>query len=81
MTVGVNVGAININLQYTNSAIAIGENQMPAWSAHRKTNSGFGFQAGFILVCENTAVILDPDIVDGQINNITAGPNVQSQAY
>ena len=33
MAIAFTLGAININSQNTNSAVAVGENQLPGWAA------------------------------------------------
>lgn len=80
MAIGFTLGAININSQNTNSAISIGENQLTGWAAHRKVNNGIGFFAGNVLNMGNISSIIDPDGVDGLINNQNITPSVQSQA-
>ena len=80
MAIGFTLGAINVNSQNTNSAISIGENQLPGWAAHRKVNNGIGFFAGNVLNMGNVASVIDPDGVDGLINNQNISPSVQSQA-
>jgi hypothetical protein len=74
------LGAININSQQTNTAIAVGENQLPGWAAHRKVNNGFGFFAGNTLNAGNMSFVIDPDGVDGVMNNVNISPSVQNQA-
>ncbi|WP_053360798.1 hypothetical protein [Bacillus sp. FJAT-27251] len=80
MAIAFTLGAININSQNTNSAVAVGENQLPAWAAHRKTNNGNGFFAGNVFNTGNVANVIDPDGVDGMMNNQNIAPSVQSQA-
>jgi hypothetical protein len=80
LAIGFTLGAININSQNTNSAISIGENQLTGWAAHRKVNNGIGFFAGNVLNMGNISSIIDPDGVDGLINNQNITPSVQSQA-
>lgn len=79
MPIGVTVGAITINNQNTNSTVAIGQNQLPGWSAHRKVNNGLGFQAGIIINMASGANVNDFDVLDGQMNNITTNPSLQGQ--
>jgi hypothetical protein len=80
VAIGFTLGAINVNSQNTNAAISIGENQLPGWAAHRKVNNGIGFFAGNVLNMGNAALVIDPDGVDGLINNQNISPSVQSQA-
>lgn len=80
MAIAFTLGAINVNSQQTNTAIAIGENQLPGWSAHRKVNNGIGFFAGNVLNAGNASSIVDPDGVDGMMNNQSISPSVQNQA-
>jgi hypothetical protein len=80
LAIAFTLGAININSQNTNSAITVGENQLPGWAAHRKTNNGMGFFAGNVLNTGNISSIVDPDGVDGIMNNQNISPSVQSQA-
>ena len=80
MAIAFTLGAININSQNTNAVVAVGENQLPGWAAHRKTNNGMGFFAGNVLNAGNLAPVVDPDGVDGMMNNQNISPSVQSQA-
>lgn len=80
MPLAFTVGAINVNSQNTNSVIAVGENQLPGWAAHRKVNNGIGFFAGNVLNTANAACINDPDAIDGMMNNQNISPSVQNQA-
>lgn len=74
------VGSINVVQQNTNSALAVGQNQLPGWSAHRKTNNGVGQQTGLFANTANYTLILDNDLNDGQINDPDFIPGVQGQA-
>jgi len=73
------LGAVNANSLNTNAAIAVGENQLPAWSAHRKVNNGLGFQVGAFLNTANPTLIVDTDFLDGQMNNANVAPSLQNQ--
>ncbi|MDN0191575.1 hypothetical protein QI003_23965 [Bacillus stercoris] len=79
MAIGFTLGAINVNSQQTNTAIAIGENQLPGWAAHRKVNNGIGFFAGNVLNQGNVSTVIDPDGMDGVMNNQNISPSVQNQ--
>jgi hypothetical protein len=74
------LGAINVNSQQTNTAISIGENQLPGWASHRKVNNGIGFFAGNVVNAGNISSIVDPDGVDGMMNNQNITPSAQNQA-
>ncbi|RLL41776.1 hypothetical protein D8M04_17055 [Oceanobacillus piezotolerans] len=80
MAVAFTLGAININSINTNAVVTVGENQLPAWAAHRKVNNGIGFFAGNVLNAGNFASTVDPDGVDGMMNNQNISPSVQGQA-
>ncbi|MBL5768695.1 hypothetical protein MXL46_20570 [Heyndrickxia sporothermodurans] len=73
------IGSINVNSQNTNATISIGQNQLPGWAAHRKTNNGQGIQAGLFLNTANGTVIIDTDLLDGQMNNANITPSAQGQ--
>jgi hypothetical protein len=74
------LGAINVNSQQTNTAISIGENQLPGWTAHRKVNNGMGSFAGNVVNAGNISSIVDPDGMDGMMNNQNITPSAQNQA-
>ncbi|OCA85079.1 hypothetical protein [Pseudobacillus wudalianchiensis] len=80
MAIAFTLGSINVNSQNTNSAISIGENQLPGWAAHRKVNNGMGFQAGNVFNAGNTMGVNDPDAIDGMMNNQNISPSAQGQA-
>ncbi|WP_338472381.1 hypothetical protein R4Z10_06440 [Niallia sp. XMNu-256] len=80
MAIAFTLGAINVNSQQTNAVVTVGENQLPGWAAHRKVNNGYGFFAGNVLNAGNMASVIDPDGVDGMMNNQNIAPGVQSQA-
>ncbi|MEH7385846.1 hypothetical protein V7147_10600 [Bacillus sp. JJ1521] len=80
MTVPFSIGAINIQMQNTNSAVSVGQNQLSGWSSHRKTNNGAGNQAGFYANITNLTIIIDNDLIDGQINDNDITPAGQGQA-
>ncbi|QQZ08451.1 hypothetical protein [Heyndrickxia vini] len=73
------IGAINVNSQNTNSTISVGQNQLPGWAAHRKINNGLGFQAGIFFNMANGTVVIDTDVLDGQMNNANISPSAQGQ--
>lgn len=79
MAITFGVGAININSQNTNSTVAVGQNQLPGWAAHRKVNNGQGFFAGNVVNTANGSVINDLDFIDGQMNNANVSPSAQGQ--
>jgi hypothetical protein len=79
LAVALSVGAINVNSQATNSAIAVGENLLSGWSSHRKTNNGFGLQVGIFANTANYNIIVDNDISDGNIFDPDIMPAVQVQ--
>lgn len=80
MAIAFTLGSINVNSQNTNSAISVGENQLPGWAAHRKVNNGIGFLAGNVLNTGNISGINDPDLIDGMMNNQNIAPSAQGQA-
>ena len=80
MAIAFTVGAININSQNSNAAASVGENQLPGWSSHRKTNNGVGIQVGIFTNTLNYTNIIDPDVTDGNIIDPDVVPAVQSQA-
>ncbi|MBS4193741.1 hypothetical protein [Lederbergia citri] len=80
MAIPVAVGAVNIGMLNTNSAVSFGQNQLAGWSSHRKTNNGAGNQAGLFSNINNLTVIIDNDLIDGQINDPDIIPGPQAQA-
>lgn len=80
MAIAFSVGAININSQNSNAAVSVGENQLPGWSSHRKTNNGVGIQVGLFTNTLNYTNIIDPDVSDGTMIDPDVIPSVQSQA-
>lgn len=81
LAIPVGVGVINIVMQNTNSSVAVGENQLSGWSAHRKTNNGVGNQAGLYSNIANISIILDNDLNDGNIIDPDVNPGIQTQAF
>ncbi|WP_026692312.1 hypothetical protein [Peribacillus kribbensis] len=79
MAIPAGVGIININSQNTNASLGVGQNQMPGWSSHRKTNNGFGIQAGMFANTANWTLIADPDVNDGNIIDPDFIPSAQGQ--
>lgn len=73
------VGPILINQQNTNSTVAIGENQFPGLTGHRKVNNG-ALQLGYTINLASGAIVIDQDVIDAQITNLTTNPSIQSQA-
>ncbi|WP_042454386.1 hypothetical protein [Neobacillus dielmonensis] len=80
MALPLSIGAININSQNTNAAVSVGENQLSGWSSHRKTNNGFGIQVGLFTNNLNYTLIMDSDVIDGQMNDQDVIPAGQGQA-
>jgi hypothetical protein len=80
LAIAFSVGAININSQNSNAAVSVGENQLPGWSSHRKTNNGVGIQVGIFTNTLNYTNIIDPDVSDGNIVDPDVIPAVQGQA-
>ena len=73
LAISFNIGSININSQNTNTTASVGENQQSGWTSNRKTNNGFGVQAGLFQNTNNNIVIYDKDVNDGNMidkNNI-----------
>ena len=62
MAIAFTLSAININSQNTNATVAVGENQLPGWAAHRKVNNGYGFFAGNVLNMGNVASVMIPTV-------------------
>lgn len=79
MAVIINMIAINVNSQNTNSAVAIGENQQAAWTSHNKSNFGNGVFVGNTLAPNNIIIILDNDIIDMPVNDNDFVPSGQNQ--
>jgi hypothetical protein len=65
----IDIGEININVLDTCAAVSVGENDLNAWSAHSKRNAGQGRFAGEIQNTQNSSLILDSDVNDGQMND------------
>ena len=65
----IDIGEININVLDTCAAVSVGENDLNAWSAHSKRNSGQGRFAGDIQNTQNSSLILDSDVMDSQMND------------
>lgn len=66
----IDIGEININVLDTCAAVSIGDNALNGWSSHSKRNAGQGRFAGNIQNTQNSSVILDHDVIDGQMNNV-----------
>lgn len=80
LAIGFSLGAVNVNSQNTNCVIAIGENQLNGYAAHRKVNNGIGFLSGNVLNQANVTSVFDPDGVDSLMNSLNFSPAVQNQA-
>lgn len=79
MAVPIIFNAININGQYTNTTVSIGENAQPGWSAHSKNNFGVGTVMGINLVITPISNVLDPDVIDAPITDPDIIRNFENQ--
>ncbi|MEB3101073.1 hypothetical protein [Ferviditalea candida] len=81
MVVTINLAAVNINAQNTNTTLSVGENAMAAWMSHNKQNYGNGQYMGNQVTPNNLIVIADNDVVDMPVNDNDNAPVVQNQQF
>ena len=78
MAVNINFAAINVNAINRDSAVAIGENNQPGWTAHSKNNYGDGLLFGINMINQMTSII-DNDVIDTPVNDQDGVPGNQNQ--
>jgi hypothetical protein len=81
LAISFTIGAININSQNTNSTASIGENQQSGWTSNRKTNNGVGLQIGIITGTTDNTLIIDNDVIDGNMTDKDNIPSTQGQRF
>lgn len=79
MSVNITFLALNVNGQYRNSAVAIGESTQTAWSAHAKRNYGNGMIFGWNNSANMLNTISDNDPIDTPITDLDAIRSFQNQ--
>lgn len=71
--------SINVNGQYTNGTVSIGENLQSGWSGNSKNNFGVGPTFGMNFITMPVNFINDTDLLDSLINNPYNLPAAQNQ--
>lgn len=79
MTMPIVFNSVNVNGQYTNATVSIGENVQTGWSGNSKNNFGSGPSFGANLFMYPYNVIMDSDLVDAPMSVPEYTPTIQSQ--
>lgn len=81
MAIPIIYNAVNVNGQYTNTTVSIGENAQSGWSAHSKNNFASGPQMGSNLIITPMNYIFDPDNIDSPIIDPDIIPKLLALPY
>lgn len=79
MAVNISFMSLNINAQYRNTTVSVGEAMQSAWSAHAKRNYGNGMLFGWNNSVNMVNGIMDNDPIDAPIVDSDALRSAQNQ--
>lgn len=79
MAVTVVLNAINVNGQYTQGLVAVGENAQVGWSSHGHNNFNSGPLMGMSIIFNPFNFMFDPDIFENPISDNDNFPTWENQ--